>query len=137
VLYEVLARHADIIREVTIERFRYIDIAHELRASIALPDGSVLHVRDYLFRDGTRKYAYHWQTRRGRLRRRWDNSGHWPDLPSHPHHVYVGSAANVSATGVRDLAGAMSFIAETLRRQSRRPLHSAAAWRSRTIKGTT
>jgi len=136
VLYEVLARHADIIREVTIERFRYIDIAHELRASITLPDGSVLHVRDYLFRDGTRKYAYHWQTRRGRLRRRWDNSGHWPDLPSHPHHVHVGSAANVSATGVRDLAGAMSFIAETLRRQSWRPLHSAAARRSRPRKRT-
>ena len=134
-LYEILARHADIIREVTIERFRYIEIAHELRASITLRDESVLHVRDYLFRDGTRKYAYHWQSQRGRLRRRWDNSGHWPDLPSHPHHVHVGSAANVSGTGVRDLVGAMSFIAGTLRTQPRRALRPAAARQSRRIKG--
>lgn len=136
VLYEILARHANIIREVTIERFRYIDTAHELQASITLRDGSVLHVRDYLFRDGVRKYAYHWQTRRGRLRRRWDNSGHWLDLPSHPHHVHAGSAANVSATAVRDLAAALSFITETLRRQPRRGLRRAAARQGRTIKGT-
>ena len=61
------AHRADLIREVTIERFRAIEAAHELRASITLRDGSVLHVRDYVFRDGTRKYAYHWQSRRGRL----------------------------------------------------------------------
>ncbi|MCK6556841.1 DUF6516 family protein [Candidatus Binatia bacterium] len=122
-LYEILAQHADVIHEVTIERFRYLEAAHELRASIALRDGSVVHVRDYLFRDGTRKYAYHWQTSEGRLRRRWDNSGPWPDLPSHPHHVHVRSATNVSASPIRDLAGAMCFVAEALRRspQQRRP----------------
>ena len=58
-LYELLAQHANLIREVTIERFRAIEAAHELRASITLRDGSVLHVRDYVFRDGTREYAYH------------------------------------------------------------------------------
>jgi hypothetical protein len=115
VLYELLARHADLIHDVNVERFRTIETAHELRASVTLIDGSVLHVRDYLFRDGTRKYAYHWQSRRGRLRRRWDNSGHWPDLPSHPHHVHVGSAMNVSASSVRDLSAALQFIAETIR----------------------
>jgi hypothetical protein len=84
VLYDILAPHAEIIREVTIDRFRTFETAHELRVSITFRDQSVLHVRDYVFRDATRKYAYHWQTARGRLRRRWDNSGHWPDLPSHP-----------------------------------------------------
>lgn len=133
-LYEILARHAVIIREVTIERFRYIDTAHELRASITLQDRSVLHVRDYLFRNGTRKYAYHWQTRHGRLRRRWDNSGHWPDLPSHPHHVHVGSAAKVSATAVRDLAGALRVIAEILQSRPRRGLRRPSARQGRTIK---
>ena len=113
-LYELLAQHASLIQEVTIERFRMIETAHELRASITLVDGSALHVRDYVFRDGTRKYAYHWQSRRGRLRRRWDNSGHWPDLPSHPHHVHVGSPMHVVASSVRDLSGALQFIADTL-----------------------
>lgn len=114
-LYEVLAQYAAIVREVSVERFRFIETAYELRASITLRDGSVVHVRDYLFRDGTRKYAYHWQTGRGRLRRRWDNSGHWPDVDSHPHHVHVARAENVRSAAVRDLAGAMTVIADLLR----------------------
>ncbi len=76
VLFEALRPYRDIIRGVHIDRFRSIETAHELRARVFLRDGSVLHIRDYLFRDGTRKYAYHWQTATGRLRRRWDNSGH-------------------------------------------------------------
>ncbi len=111
-LYDVLASHANIIRAVDIERFRAFDVAHELRASITLVDGSLLHVRDYLFRDGTRKYAYHWQSPAGRLRRRWDNSPHWPHIATHPHHVHVGSRMNVEASVVRDFGGAMRLIAE-------------------------
>jgi hypothetical protein len=129
VLYEVLAQHADLIREVTIERFRALGAAHELRASITLLAGSVLHVRDYVFGDGTRKYAYHWQTRRGRLRRRWDNSGHWPELSSHPHHVHVGSAVNVVPSSVRDLSGALRFIAEALRPSPRARRHRRGSGR--------
>jgi hypothetical protein len=118
---------------VIIERFRALETAHELRASITLRDGSVVHVHDYLLRDGTRKYAYHWQTRHGRLRRRWDNSGHWPEVPSHPHHVHVGRATNVSASRVRDLTGAMNFIAKALRQQAHGQLPPPA--RRRTPRG--
>ncbi len=116
-LFEALRPHRDIVRNVHIERFRSIETAHELRVSVVLTDGSTLHVRDYLFRDGTRKYAYHWQTGAGRLRRRWDNSGHWPEVSSHPHHVHVGSAKNVRASNVRDLVGAPAVIAAQLRRR--------------------
>jgi hypothetical protein len=122
VLYEVLARYDAIIRAVAVERFRHFGSAHELRASITFSDESILHVRDYLFRDGSRKYAYHWQTRHGRMRRRWDNSAHWPEIATHPHHVHIGKRVNVKPSSVRDLAGALASIADVLRqpRQRRR-----------------
>ena len=118
-LFEILAQHGDIVREVRVERFRSIETAHELRAKITLRDGSLLHVRDYLFRDGARKYAYHWQSTTGRMRRRWDNSGHWPEVSSHPHHVHIRTANNVRASTVRDLSGAMAAIAALLRPRTR------------------
>ncbi|MBP1688504.1 MAG: hypothetical protein H6Q33_4647 [Deltaproteobacteria bacterium] len=113
-LFEVADRFRQIVRTVRVERFRSFEAAHELRAAITLRDGSVLYVRDYVFRDGGRKYAYHWQSSTGRLRRRWDNSGHWPDVASHPHHVHVGSSRNVRQSTVRALAGALAAIASIL-----------------------
>ena len=34
------------------------------------------------------KYSFHWQDAGGRLRKRWDNAPHYPDIPTHPHHVH-------------------------------------------------
>lgn len=114
-LFEILRPYRDIIRDVRVERFRSIETAHELRALVVFRDGSVLHIRDYVFRDGSRKYAYHWQSRSGRLRRRWDNSGHWPEVPTHPHHVHIGNAKNIDRSNVRDIGGALAAIATALR----------------------
>ncbi len=75
-LLDVLVPYEDLIRSIRIDCFRRLGTAHELRATIILVDGSQLHIRDYVFIDGTRKYSYHWQSAAGRLRRRWDNSGH-------------------------------------------------------------
>ena len=119
-LFEILAQYRDIVRDVRVERFRFIETTHELQATITLRDGSLLHVRDYVFRDGTRKYAYHWQSATGRMHRRWDNSGHWPDIASHPHHVHIRSTNNVRASAVHDLAGALAAIAAVLRPRTRK-----------------
>jgi hypothetical protein len=117
VLFELLRPYRDIVRGVRVDRFRSIEAAHELRAHIVFRDASVLHVRDYVFRDGTRKYAYHWQTAAGQLRRRWDNSGHWPEIASHPHHVHVERATTVQASPVRDLSSALAAIFTLLRQR--------------------
>lgn len=114
-LFDALAQFRDIIRDVRIERFRSVGTAHELRARIVFRDNSVLHIRDYLFQNGSRKYAYHWQTAAGKLRYRWDNSGHWPEISTHPHHLHAGSVKKVQASSVRDLAGALAAIAGRLR----------------------
>jgi hypothetical protein len=46
-------------------------------------DASRLDLRDYVFADGRRKYAYHWMNVDGTLRCRWDNSPHWPNIVLH------------------------------------------------------
>lgn len=57
-LLELAKRYSDLIQEIEIERFRVVGASYELRAVISLRDGSKLFVKDYLFLDGTRKYAY-------------------------------------------------------------------------------
>jgi hypothetical protein len=51
--------------------------AYLLQLSALLQDDSRLEMRDYLFADGGRKYAYQWMEADGTLRRRWDNAPHW------------------------------------------------------------
>lgn len=41
------------------------------------------------------KYAFHWQDAESRLRRRWDNAAHHPEITTHPHHVHEGADENV------------------------------------------
>jgi hypothetical protein len=49
VLLELARRYADIIQAIEVERFRIVGASYELRATIALKDGSTLVVKDYLF----------------------------------------------------------------------------------------
>ena len=72
--HKLARRYGDIIQAIEVERFRIVGASYELQAVIILKDGAKLFVKDYLFLDGTRKYAYHWQDREGQLRSRWDNA---------------------------------------------------------------
>mgnify|MGYP005848658475 CR=1 FL=1 len=35
------------------------------------------------------RYSYHWQDALGRLKSRWDNAPHYPQLPHAPHHRHL------------------------------------------------
>ena len=111
-LLELARRYADIIQAIEVERFRIVGASYEFRASIALKDGSTLFVKDYLFLDGTRKYAYHWQDAEGRLRSRWDNAPHWSGVTSYPHHQHVGPEGVVRSSEVRTPEDALQYIRE-------------------------
>jgi len=90
-LPKALREFSAIIEEVRVDRFVHVANTYELRASLKLRNGSILNIKDYLFADGTRKYAYHWQFPDGSLIRRWDNAPHWPGLVGAPHHCHIGS----------------------------------------------
>ena len=88
--YRLQRKYPRIVKKVEVVRYRKFGKARELVARIYFKDGSVLHVKDYLFLSGERKYAFHWQDAHGHLLVRWDNSPHYPDLKSFPHHRHVG-----------------------------------------------
>lgn len=34
------------------------------------------------------KYSFHWQTKEGKLIKRWDNAPHHPEIETFPHHLH-------------------------------------------------
>jgi len=36
------------------------------------------------------KYSFHLQDSNGKLRKRWDNAAHHPEVATRPHHVHEG-----------------------------------------------
>lgn len=96
-----------------VKRFEHTDSTYVLVAVVTLADGSLLYVRDYLFSDGSHKYAYHWQRVGGELIGRWDNELHWPDIATFPHHFHA-AAGRVEASMIRCLDDVIMLIAKAL-----------------------
>ena len=92
----ILDSFIEIIASYDIKKYRQYGGAYELVAVVYLVDNSSLHIRDYLFIDGSRKYAFHWQDQKQNLIRRWDNAEHYPHLASFPFHVHTPDAVEDS-----------------------------------------
>ncbi len=58
-----------------------------LKVKATLVDGSLLYITEVHTLEW-QKYSYHWQDKDGTLRLRWDNSPHWPEIETHPHHLH-------------------------------------------------
>lgn len=84
--------------------------SYMLHLSAVLIDDSRLEIRDYLFVDGRRKYAYQWLESDNQLRRRWDNAPHWPDIATHPHHVHLPSQIEPNASLITNIEDLLIFI---------------------------
>ncbi len=70
------------------------------RARVTLSNDDFLEVAEYFKITEnvitTTRYRYQWMDcDRAKLRRRWDNVPHFPNLPNFPHHIHVGSEENV------------------------------------------
>jgi len=57
------------------------------------------------------KYSFHWQDADGRLRKRWDNAAHHPEVPTHPHHVHDGAEAEVLPHEPISAEGVLAILA--------------------------
>lgn len=86
-----------------------------LKAEFVFTDESRLVVRQVVLKDFTFKYAYHWQDKEGRLRCRWDNAPHWPEILTHPHHKHIKSINEIIVAASRggDLEGIFDEIAQS------------------------
>ena len=64
----------------------------KLRVKAVLSDGGTLELFEYVAESGGHirllKYSFHWQDAQEKLRRRWDNAPHHPNLPNAPHHIH-------------------------------------------------
>ena len=59
------------------------------KAQVTFTNNSKLFIKEYVFENKERKYAYHWVDNSGELICRWDNANHWPDISTSPHHKHV------------------------------------------------
>lgn len=113
-LYNFFKKYKHIIKDFTVRKFRKLQNAHELVIEITLKDNSKLAIKDYLYLDGTRKYAYHWQDKDGSLLIRWDNASHWKNISTFPHHKHVKQVENVEDSNIRDIKQVLAFVSSKL-----------------------
>jgi hypothetical protein len=100
---------------------RFFNIAYDkrsasigfIRGSIYFLDGSLLHLREFVdVKYGSERYmyAYHYQRPDGLLVFRYDNTPHFPHLPTFPHHKHEGSESHVVAASPVDLEAVLAEI---------------------------
>ncbi|NCT51049.1 MAG: hypothetical protein GPJ04_06560 [Microcystis aeruginosa G13-03] len=59
----------------------------------------------------TISYRYQWMdASKQKLRKRWDNVEHFPDLPNFPDHVHVGDELNVQPGESRNILQIITVI---------------------------
>ncbi|MFA4830232.1 MAG: DUF6516 family protein [Thermodesulfovibrionales bacterium] len=110
--YKLVEEFSDIITAYSIFEYKRYGLATELVAKIDFKDGSLLHIKDYLFIEGTRKYSYHWQDAQGRLITRWDNSPHHKRLSTFPHHRHLPE--EVAASRERTIKDVLAIIKDVI-----------------------
>jgi len=112
VFHKIIEAFSEIITNVNVLDFREYGGARSLVAKLTFSDSSELHIRDYIFLDGQRKYSYHWQNRRGNLIIRWDNSPHHLQIKGFPHHKHLPDQIIISAE--RDLQSIIKLISDKI-----------------------
>jgi len=64
----------------------------KLRIKMTLSDGGLSEFVEYVTESNGEiqlsKYSFHWQDAQRKLKQRWDNAPHHPELPNAPHHVH-------------------------------------------------
>ncbi|MBS1253028.1 MAG: hypothetical protein MAG451_02073 [Anaerolineales bacterium] len=84
-----------------------------IRGEVYFLDRSRLHFREFVNLEcGTERYmyAYHYELSDGTLVFRYDNTPHFPDLPTSPHHKHEGSESNVVSAPPPDLQAILAEI---------------------------
>ncbi len=88
-MIQVLDKFSDSIKEYEIIKYRTTGRSYELRLLIIFHNLSELHVSDYLFLDGKRKYAFHYQESNSNLIFRYDTAPHWKNSETFPYHKHL------------------------------------------------
>lgn len=109
-MLELFDTYTSLFKSWRMIRYEQDGEAYMLQLSAILQDDSRLELRDYVFVDGSRKYAYQWMEADGALRRRWDNAPHWPDVVTAPHHVHLLGQGTPGPSTITNLEDLLCFI---------------------------
>ncbi|MEK7262901.1 MAG: DUF6516 family protein [Bacteroidota bacterium] len=114
-MISVLEEFSNVIVSYEIKTFRDYGVHYEFVAIARLKNNSTLHIRDYRFRNGERKYSYHWQTNDKRLIVRWDNANHHRQLGTFPFHKHIEN--NVEESQPMTIRKVLEFISKEISRK--------------------
>jgi hypothetical protein len=92
-----------------------------IRGILYFLDESQLHLREFVNVEhgGERyMYVYHYQRPGGALVFRYDNTPHFPTLPTFPHHKHERSDTNVIAASPPDLQAVLNEIHSLIDRRT-------------------
>jgi hypothetical protein len=103
-------KYAFLFQSWRVARYEQEGAAYLLHLSAVLVDDSRLEIRDYLFIDNKRTYAYQWMESDNRLRMRWDNAPHWPEISTTPHHCHIPGEDAPRSSTVTNLEALMLFL---------------------------
>ena len=114
-MLNLLKRYMPIVSDCQVEMYEHESFLFRFKATVIFVDCSKLRIKEYRFSDGSRKYAYHWESADGILKIRWDNAEHWPNVPTFPHHKHLDSSDNVHPSTETDLEDVLKHIASNIK----------------------
>jgi len=96
-MIRTLNKYSEYIRDYNIIKYRTVGISYELVLKIILKNLSELHVSDYLFLDGKRKYVFHYQDKDSKLVFRYDTAPHWKKSKTFPYHKHLQNGSVIDS----------------------------------------
>ena len=77
-------KNSKIVKDFSLIEF----IEEELVKILKIKAISILFITE-VHTSNMQKYSYHWQDQKGNLKIRWDNSPHWSNIETFPHHKHL------------------------------------------------
>ena len=110
-MLDLLIRFKPVIKSYHISLYEQEGEILRFKAQLTFINDSKLFIKEYLFENKERKYAYHWQEVNGQLRARWDNSPHHRHITTFPHHKH--ETGGITASYERNLRDILEVIRQT------------------------
>ncbi len=116
-MLQLFEESSELFTSWTVVRYEREGDTYLLQVTAVLQDNSRMTLRDYVFADNSRKYAYHWMEPDSSLRLRWDNAPHWPGITTAPHHMHRPGQELPDPSSVTNLEDLLAFLKQWFEEQ--------------------
>jgi hypothetical protein len=88
-MLDLIAKYEGIVSTFNVYMYEREGLLLRFKAELILIDNSKVFIKEFIFENRERKYAYHWEDALGNCICRWDNARHWPSISTFPHHKHI------------------------------------------------